>query len=102
MESQTNFYVMFTTNTPAEISEAYQDVKSRGGSFDDMIEALSKYQECAPSIVRYLYAQFHHENGNDSEASKIITFVLNHLDSTQDYVLELIPSNLARIYEPCR
>lgn len=98
MESQTDFHVIFTTNTPAEISEAYQDVKSRGGSFDDMIEALSKYQECAPSIVRYLYAQYHHENGNDSEASKIITFVLKHLDSTQDYVLELIPSNLARIF----
>src|SRR5574344_1204364 len=93
-----NYKVIFTSNTPKEISDSYKEIQSCEGSFDDLVASLTKYEACAPSVVQYLYAQYHHEHGNDSEASRIISEVISNLCSTEDWVLRMIPSNFARIY----
>lgn len=84
--------------TENRIIESYNNVVSDDGSFEDLKAALSEFETCAPSIVRYLHAKYIYTQGDFKEASRVITEVIQGLEDSQDYVIAFNNSNLRNIY----
>lgn len=70
-----------------QINETYNGVVKNGGSFEDLKAALSEYEEYSPLYVKYLLAKFLSFQRNFSEASDLITEVIQGLDSVVDYTI---------------
>ena len=90
--------VIFTTETPKQINETYNGVVKNGGSFEDLKAALSEYEEYSPLYVKYLLAKFLSFQRNFSEASDLITEVIQGLDSVVDYTIGFNQRTFVPIY----
>lgn len=90
--------VIFTTETPKQINETYNGVVKDGGSFEDLKAALSEYEKYSPLYVKFLFAKFQSFKRNFSEASDLITEVIQGLDSVVDYTIGFNQQTFAPIY----
>ena len=90
--------VIFTTETPKQINETFNGVVKDGGSFEDLKAALSEYEKYSPLYVKFLFAKFQSFKRNFSEASDLITEVIQGLDSVVDYTIGFNQQTFAPIY----
>lgn len=92
------YNVIFTSETPKQIAETYNGIVKNGGSFEDLKAALSEYEKHSPLFVKFLHANFLSVKSEFSEASNIITEVLQGLNSVEDYTIGFNQRRLVPIY----
>lgn len=69
---------MFSTATFDEMSNVLSKIIDRNASFEDLKSELKQF-EALPLLTSYFYAKYHFINQNFDEASKEITYVLEHI-----------------------